>query len=814
MIVMLALGAQASSLNSETDTVAGANPIRKVVTMLQKIQTKVAAEAKTEQDLFDKFMCYCKNGAADLDASIQSSDVKIPEVESAIKEAEAMKVQLAADLVAHQADRTEAKATMEKAAGIRGKEAKVFSAFKAESDANIGALTKAVNSLETGMGGAFLQTNTAQVVRNLLMGTKVEVADLDRDTVLAFLSSKEGYMPQSGQITGILKTIGDDMKKALAEATEEENGSIKTFGELMAAKTKEVNALTAAIEEKTIRSGETAVNIVSMKNDLSTTEKALLDDKKFLADLGKNCETKKAEWADISKARADEQVALADTIKLLNDDDALELFKKTLPGAAASFVQEASHSAKKQAKALAMIAAVKVKSARPERLDFIMLALHGKKQGFEKVIKMIDNMIGTLKTEQTDDDNKKQYCATALDASDDKRKGLEQSISDSEAAMEDAEETVATLTSELKALVKGIKALDKSVAEATEQRQKENEEYTVLISENSAAIELVGMAKNRLNKFYNPALYNPPPKRELSEEERIAVSMGGTAPPTPAPGGIAGTGISAFAEVGVHMQDLNQADPGPAPTAPKAYSKSEESTGVIAMMDLLIKDLEKEINVAKTEETDAQRDYEQMAGEAAEKRAADSSAIVQKTNFKAETETALQMHKESKASATKELLGTVEYIQTLHSECDWLMKYFDTRKEARASEVEALANAKSVLSGADYSLVQKTAQLRGALRVQGNVNDKILFNDNVVMEGDNVAVGCHQAPRESTKVSVCGAGYKVVANLLTECQGYQGYSETVGFCDSGKSGCDTKELESGYTEKFNWQAVSYEVVHC
>merc|ERR1719261_518568 len=102
----------------------------------------------------------------------------------------------------------------------------------------------------------------------------------------------------------------------------------------MSSKTKEVNALTKAIEEKMTRVGELAVEIVQMKNDLGDTAEALVEDKKFLADLEKNCDKKAAEWDTIVKTRNEELLALADTIKILNDDDALELFKKTLPGAA------------------------------------------------------------------------------------------------------------------------------------------------------------------------------------------------------------------------------------------------------------------------------------------------------------------------------------------------------------------------------------------------------------------------------------------------------------------------------------------------
>merc|ERR1719487_1517026 len=128
------------------------------------------------------------------------------------------------------------------------------------------------------------------------------------------------------------------MSASLAEATSAENAAIQAFDTLMASKTKEINALTKAVESKMARSGELAVKIVQMKNDLGDSAEALIEDKAFLKDLEKTCATKKAEWEEIVNTRNEELTALADTIKVLNDDDALELFKKTLPGSA-SFVQ-------------------------------------------------------------------------------------------------------------------------------------------------------------------------------------------------------------------------------------------------------------------------------------------------------------------------------------------------------------------------------------------------------------------------------------------------------------------------------------------
>merc|ERR1712137_827857 len=88
------------------------------------------------------------------------------------------------------------------------------------------------------------------------------------------------------------------------------------------------------------------------------------------------------------------------------------------------------------------------------------------------------------------------------------------------------------------------------------------------------------------------------------------------------------------------------------------------------------------------------------------KRGADSQSVSAKEGSKADLEGELQTHKDAKAAAHKELAGLSEYISGLHSECDWLLKYHEQRKAARANEVDNLNNAKAVLAGADYSLVQ------------------------------------------------------------------------------------------------------------
>ena len=314
-----------------------------------------------------------------------------------------------------------------------------------------------------------------------------------------------------------------------------------------------------------------------------------------------------------------------------------------------------------------------------------------------------------LGKEQEDDDKKKEFCTAEFDKTEDKQKVLTKSISDVEKEIAEQEDVLGSLTEEIAALKKGIAELDVSVAVATEQRKQENEEFSTQLAANNAAKQLIEMAKNRMQKFYNPKLYKPPPKRELSEEDRITLNMGGTLAPTEPPGGIAGTGITALDQEASFVQLKAHSAPEdfPAPTALlQGDSRKEDAGGVLAMMDLLINDLSKDILEMEMEEKDSQEDYEATMADAAEKRKTDSKAITEKEGAKAELDAEHQAAKDAKKADDTELIQTNAYMADLHEDCDWLMENYDSRKEARANEVDAMKKAKDVLNGADYSFLQ------------------------------------------------------------------------------------------------------------
>merc|ERR1719224_279883 len=186
--VLLFITAAAAARQGESAH-AAANPIRKVVTMLQNMQKKVTAEGEREAELFEKYMCYCKNAGGDLSKSIGDADTKIPQLGSDIKEAEAKNAQLKEDLKQHQADRSAAKQAVSDATTLREKEAAAYAKESSEASTNIASVNKAVTALEKGMAGGFLQTRSASILRHLSI--KREMDDEDRKALTAFLQGSQ-----------------------------------------------------------------------------------------------------------------------------------------------------------------------------------------------------------------------------------------------------------------------------------------------------------------------------------------------------------------------------------------------------------------------------------------------------------------------------------------------------------------------------------------------------------------------------------------------------------------------------------------------
>merc|ERR1719395_12837 len=337
-----------------------------------------------------------------------------------------------------------------------------------------------------------------------------------------------------------------------------------------------------------------------------------------------------------------------------------------------------------------------IKGTHQTQLALIEYALKAKAVDFSKVLAQIDGMVTVLGKEQEDDDTQKDFCDKDLAKSEAEKASTEDAIASSEAAIEEMTASSESLAEEIATLQSEVKALDKAVADATEQRKEEHGEFLTFQTENNAAVQLIEKAKNRLFKFYRPNLHKEAPKKELTDEEKLLAASGASDMiATDAPVMIAGTTQTVF----VQLKD--DAAPPPPDTWGAYQKKDGKSNGVIALMEMLAKELEDGITESKHEEETAQKDYERLMAESQKTRAQNVESITSSEAAKADLDEKTESTKQQKTSQETELSNIKQYITQLHANCDFLIENYDLRKTARENEVESLKNAKSTLSGAD-----------------------------------------------------------------------------------------------------------------
>jgi len=678
-----------------------ANPIRTIVTLLQDMQKEIEAEGEKEQEAFDKFMCYCDGSTDDMKKGADEGAQRVEELASKLEALKAEKTQLEQELAQHKSDRAQAKQDQEKAQSLREKENGEFTAAELDMQKNIAAMKNAVSALEKGTG-SFLQLpqEQKQLVQRLI-ATSSDADDFQKQDALSMLQGQSQAGGSTDQIIGMLKAMQEEMEGDLKSAQETEATAKSSFAELSAAKASEIEAATAAIESKTGRSGQVAVEVVQTADDLEDTQADVAETQKFLGDLAQQCSAKKAEWSERQKLRAEEVAAVGMAIKVLNDDDALDLFKKTaFVQTEYGFLQKSTSHSKALRARNVLISLAQKSTSHQSQLSLMASLLKTKAVDFSKIVGMIDAMVQVLGKEQEDDASQKDFCEAEFSKSAAEKKETEEALSSLGASLEEMSATVETLGSEISTLQDEIKALDKAVAEATAQRKDEHEQFLTESSENQAATQLVEKAKNILNKFYKPNLYKAPPKRELTQEEQILAASGRSdLIATEAPQMIAGTTQTVMVQVRRSM-----AVPPPPPETFGAYQKKDgKSNGVMALMDEMVTDLKSDLTDAKHAEETAQADYERLMKASQETREANAKSITEKEGAKADWQEKIENSKEEQASTLDALKKNGEYIAGLHSSCDFLMDNFDLRKEARTNEIEGLKNAKAVLSGANFS---------------------------------------------------------------------------------------------------------------
>merc|ERR1711966_174968 len=345
--------------------------------------------------------------------------------------------------------------------------------------------------------------------------------------------------------------------------------------------------------------------------------------------------------------------ACSKALAVLSSDDAHDLFTKTFNP---SFAQTAStmHSERRE-QASKLLSAVAKKVQNPR---LATLAVRVRLDAFTRVKKAIDDMVAQLLKEKEDEIKHKDFCVDEFNTNELQTEKKERAKEDLTAKIEDLELTIKALTEAIDTLKSEVAEMQVQLKRAGEDREKENKEFQMTVADQRATQKLLTAALNILKGFY-------------AKKAAALVQKQEPAGPPPPPG---------F----------------------EAYKKNAAAGGVMGMIQQIINDAKAmEAEVIRSEE-DAQKAYEDFVKDTNGSIEAKSKDIVNKSESKAKAESDLVEAKEDKEAVMLELEQLANYKAELHQSCDFVVKNFEIRQTARDEEIEALRQAKAILSGAKF----------------------------------------------------------------------------------------------------------------
>eukprot|EP00747_Dinoflagellata_sp_TGD_P109115 gnl/TRDRNA2_/TRDRNA2_170593_c2_seq2.p1 gnl/TRDRNA2_/TRDRNA2_170593_c2~~gnl/TRDRNA2_/TRDRNA2_170593_c2_seq2.p1 ORF type:complete len:556 (-),score=215.13 gnl/TRDRNA2_/TRDRNA2_170593_c2_seq2:151-1818(-) len=460
----------------------------------------------------------------------------------------------------------------------------------------------------------------------------------------------KSYNSASGQIVGVLGGMKDEFEKDLATAEKEEATALESFQKLEAAKQSEISAATAQKKSKESLLADTTRKKAEAEEDLETTKAALSSDQQFLVDMTANCKEQDQAYAARTKVRNQELLALSETLKILTADSARDTFGKTM-----DFLQINQENSGVQTLAAAQKKAVRAAFAKILKIArkngnwmLASLAVRTNLDAFEKVKEAMDKMLAELQQQQKEEYDKKEFCDKEIDETEDSIKVKTQEQEDLNEKKLGLTNSMETLAADIETLNKEVKDMEVALKQAGETRKNENLVFQQAISDQRATIQILNKALDKLKSFYG------------------------------------------FVQTAVE----------PPPPKPEGYEKSGGAGGVLQLIQKIITEAEQGEIELKSDEDHAQKEYVTYVRDSTANIEADRAAVVEKTKL-LETATAESSDTDSSLLLVDEQLSKLgQMLKATHGQCDFVLKYFKIRQEARQEEIDSIKQAKAILSGA------------------------------------------------------------------------------------------------------------------
>jgi len=644
-----------------TSVMATASPIEKVVGMLTDMQNQLNTEKKEDEALHERMACWCTTNNNEKDAAVKTANRQISELTSAIDEGTAKSASLKASIAKLVKSIAKNNEALAKSDGLRNKENGEFTDEETELSDSLGSVSSAVSTLSK--HNSFLQTSSTTAstasLRHVLQ--KAKLSAKDHATVMSFLQQPAGfnsYNSRSGAIFGILSQMKETFTTNLASARTDEAHAVSEFAALSKAKGREISASSQMKMDQTQEMAETDEDLANNKHDLELTRKALSADTAFIMDLQERCATADKDYADRTKARGEEIVAVGETIGILTDDASRDMFSATY-----SFIQIQESSLNRSIRVRAA-RLLENTGKRTGSTVLLALAAETKLDAFVKVQEEIDAMVKSLTKEMKDEVAHRDFCVDELTANKNSQSDKTNSVSDLEAEMADLNSSIDTLAKEIADLNAQVAEMNIQVKRASEDREAANKDFQQTVSDQRATKAILEKATARLEKVYE--------KKEKTED---SVPMEETVP-------------AAFVQLAQNQPEQ------------KSYSKNDSGGGVMGLLQEIIGEADRMESDANLSEQDEQDAYQNFVKDTSKSIKNAQRSITMKQEEKATKESAAVTAKSSHKADSKALMNLKKYNAELHSSCDYVMKNFGARQEARGQEIDSLGQAKAILNGA------------------------------------------------------------------------------------------------------------------
>merc|ERR1719191_2585507 len=649
-------------------------PVTKVITVLKDMVKQLEKEAEEDEEVYEKMACWCETNDREKTKSIADAEARIKALTTSIEELTASSARLNTEIKNLEQEVAKNQAALDKATAIRQKELAEFNAEEKDVLQSISALKSAVTVLSKHNSFIQMPRSHKMTIAMTLQRAMQQHASLlkgvltrsEQRAAFAFIQSpedyvdaeptfKQSYAPQSGEIFGILKQMKETFETNLSNSQKEEAESQKAYEELKAAKEEEIKAGQDQIDAKTQELADTDEKNAKAKEDVVDTKESLAADEEFLMMLKEKCSMTDNEWEERQKTRSLEIEACSKALAFLTSDDAHDLFTRTFNPSLLQERKVQTSERRSEASRVLSAAAHKLESPR-----LATLAVKVRLDAFEKVKKSIDDMVAALLKEKADEIKHKDFCVDEFNKNQLETEKKEREKADLIAKIDDLTMTIEKLTKAIDTLKAEIAELQVQLKRAGEDREKQNKEFQATVADQRATQKLLKTALSILGEFYN--------------KEKAA------------------------------MLQARQEPAGPPPPAGfEEYKHNAASGGVMKMIEQIISDAKAMEAEAIRSEEDAQKAYEDFVKETNASIEAKSKEIVNKSEEKAKTEADLTESNESKENVLLELEQLSNYNAELHQSCDFVMKNFEIRQTARDEEIDALKQAKAILSGAKFS---------------------------------------------------------------------------------------------------------------